>query len=178
MPLIRLNNQSISSVTALPGGIDTGKVLQVQQTTKQNAVSYATASYAGIGLDVSITPTSASSDILILVTAQYGGNQDSYAHGRLYRDSSPLFIGTSASGNQVDGTVSFGFINDQTVQYILQTSSVCYKDTADNTNSRTYSLKAYARGGSAFKLNMPYTTDNGNYIISGASSITAIEIAT
>jgi len=29
MALVRLNNQSISSVTALPSGIDTGKVLQV-----------------------------------------------------------------------------------------------------------------------------------------------------
>ena len=162
----------------MPSGVDVGKVLQVQQTIKQDAVSHNTASYAGIGLDVSITPTSASSDILILVTAQYGGSQDSYAHGRLYRDSSPLFIGTSASGNQIDGTVSFGLINHISVQYILQTSSVSYKDTADNTNARTYSLKAYARSGSVFQLNMPYATDNGDYIISGASSITAIELAT
>ena len=160
----------------LPAGTG-GKVLQVQQTTKQSAVSWGTASYAGIGLDVSITPLSASSDILIIVTAQYGGDADSYAHGVLYRDTTQLFVGTGASGNQINGTVNFGFVNMTSVQYIMQSASVCYKDTADNTTARTYSLKAWARGGSNFTLNMPYTEDNGNYIFTGASSITAMEIA-
>ena len=39
MALIRLNNQSISSVTALPSGIPTGKIGQVVTATVGSTVS-------------------------------------------------------------------------------------------------------------------------------------------
>ena len=69
IPNTSINNASLDSVTALPSGIDTGKVVQVQQTKLTTSASHNTNSYASFGLDVNITPTSASNTILLLVNA-------------------------------------------------------------------------------------------------------------
>jgi hypothetical protein len=61
MAIITLNNNSLSSVTALPAAIATGKVLQVVTTTKTDVTSTTSASFVDItGMSVSITPSSAS----------------------------------------------------------------------------------------------------------------------
>jgi hypothetical protein len=49
MALIKLNNNSISAVSALPSGIDTGKVGQVVQSVF-NSSSYSSTSFTDIGL--------------------------------------------------------------------------------------------------------------------------------
>jgi len=67
MAIITLNNNSLSSVTALPAGVG-GKVLQIVNgtdgTTYGISISAADADYAG-STAFSITPTSASSKIMI-----------------------------------------------------------------------------------------------------------------
>ena len=68
MALIKLNNQSISSVTALPAGVG-GKVLQVVTATIQTQQESTSASFVDItGLSVSITPSSTSSKIFVMCT--------------------------------------------------------------------------------------------------------------
>jgi len=68
MPLV-LNSSSISGLAAV-GGLSspqTGSVLQVVYGTYSTQVSSTSTSYVDTGLSASITPTSASSKILILV---------------------------------------------------------------------------------------------------------------
>ena len=89
MALIRLNNQSISSVTALPSGIDVGKVLQVVQATYSSTnVNTTSTTFVATGLDVNITPSSTSNKILILGTFQ--GQTDANGIYTIYRDSTNL----------------------------------------------------------------------------------------
>ena len=66
MPLITLNNQSISAVSALPSGISTGKVLQVVQTVDKNSGSFQLATDTlSTMMTVNITPSATSSKVLV-----------------------------------------------------------------------------------------------------------------
>jgi len=67
MAIIKLNNQSMSAVSALPAGITTGKVLQVVENTTTTGVSASVDAYSDTGLSASITPSSTSNKILVLV---------------------------------------------------------------------------------------------------------------
>jgi hypothetical protein len=66
MALTKINNNTLSAITTLPAAIATGKVLQVVQTTKTDTFTTTSTSFTDVtGLSVSITPSSASSKILI-----------------------------------------------------------------------------------------------------------------
>ena len=65
MALIKLNNQSLTAVSALPAGVG-GKVLQVVQGEKSGTFNSSSTSYVDItGLTASLTPASTSSKILV-----------------------------------------------------------------------------------------------------------------
>ena len=69
MAIITLNNNSLSSVTALPAGVG-GKVLQVVSTANSTLAQVSTNSttFADVsGLDLVITPTSTSSKFVLFV---------------------------------------------------------------------------------------------------------------
>ena len=66
MAIIKPNNNTISAITALPAAISTGKVLQVVQASfESSATSTTSTSFVATGLDVSITPSSSSSKVLV-----------------------------------------------------------------------------------------------------------------
>mgnify|MGYP006969575276 CR=1 FL=1 len=67
MALIKLNNQSISAVTALPSSIDVGKVLQVVNVQKDSSFNTTSSSPTDYGLTCSITPSSSSNYIILNV---------------------------------------------------------------------------------------------------------------
>ena len=66
MAIIKPNNNTLSSITALPAGVG-GKVLQVVQTEKTDTFSSTTFnSWTDItGMSVSITPSSTSNKIYL-----------------------------------------------------------------------------------------------------------------
>ena len=70
MALIRLNNQSISSVTALPSSVSAKGVLSMNTTTLSSSHTNTTADYAD-GLALTFTPVSATSKILVLAHGTY-----------------------------------------------------------------------------------------------------------
>ena len=73
MAITRLNNNSITSVTALPSAIPTGKVLQVVQTIDKDQGSFTLATDTlSTWMTVNITPSSTSSKIfaLLIVTGK------------------------------------------------------------------------------------------------------------
>ena len=93
MALTRISNQSLTSVTALPAAISTGKVLQsvsATDTTERNTTSnsFVTASN---GLTVNITPSATSSKIFVTVsTSLYSYTANKSVYLTLYRDSTNL----------------------------------------------------------------------------------------
>lgn len=135
MALIRLNNQSISSVTALPSGVG-GKVLQVVQGNTSTQVNNTSASYAGIGLSASITPSSASSKILVNASVSHvgvtGGDIYLVCFLGIFRDSTNVQewnanrvrSGAGGSGHEGGAACSLGYL-----------------DSPSTTNSITYSIQ-------------------------------------
>ena len=68
-----------------------GNIIQVVSTTKTDTFSSNSDSFTDLtGLSVTITPTSTSSKILFIASLCYGCSSDSYASGRLVRNSTPL----------------------------------------------------------------------------------------
>ena len=77
MSITRLNNNSITSVTALPSGVDTGKVLQVQSRSFNDNSSTSSTSPVASVFEHTITPTSTTSGIYIMID----GGRSSYSGG-------------------------------------------------------------------------------------------------
>jgi len=110
-----------------------GKVLQVVQTVKQDMTSTSSTSYVDIsGMSVSITPSSASSKILILCTANTSTNNTD-AQGKLLRDSTDI-VGTGATNN---ATMYLRSSNGDT----MSPNGIIYLDSPNTTSAVTYKLQ-------------------------------------
>ena len=85
MAIIKPNNNTISAITALPAAISTGKVLQFVNSEEQTAFSTTSSSAVDTGINVSITPTSASSKILLTTNFNMRTAGNTYAAFFVYR---------------------------------------------------------------------------------------------
>jgi hypothetical protein len=158
MAIITLNNNSLLDVTELPSGVG-GKVLQVVQGTHASEDNFSTTSYQASATDVTITPSSASSKILVTYTISFfiATTNDEWVH-TLYRDSTNL-ASTAAQG--------FGTIRCNTSNYGSQVS-IQYLDSPNTTSAIEYECYVKRNTGSGDL----YLNHNG----SATSTITATEI--
>ena len=108
MAITRLNNNSITSITALPSGVDVGKVLQQQFANFNTSGSTTSTSYVATHITDTITPSSSSSKIMITAqipifvkASQSSGGANWFARGHvaLYRDSTQFIDNTSMGGS-------------------------------------------------------------------------------
>ena len=109
MALIRLNNQSISSVTALPSGVSVGKILQVV-SARQTLTEQWTSDNVVVGPTATITPSSTSNKILIFAQGMVSGNTSitgtmgmRYAVGTSVSNSDTLVGGGGSAGSRSTG---------------------------------------------------------------------------
>ena len=97
-----LNLKGSGSVSSL------GRILQVVQTAKTDTFTSSSSSFTDItGLSVSITPSSASSKVMVIVetnTSTTGGNN---AILRLLRGSTAIAVGDSAGSREKNSTIYF-----------------------------------------------------------------------
>ena len=71
MALTRISNQSLTSVTALPAAISTGKVLQIQKATTTTELGQTSSSFGSYsGAAVSLTALSANSKFFCMLNAR------------------------------------------------------------------------------------------------------------
>ena len=174
MAIITLNNNSLSSVTALPAGVG-GKVLQVVTTTKTDTFSSSTQqSFTDItGMSATITPSSTSNKILVLATIN--SDAGSNAHIRLVRNTTPISIGDSAgSRSQVTGASSRNAVGgDDSIN-----NGITFLDSPSSTSALTYKFQFYLWSSSfSWYLNRPNGDGDGGYTGRSASTITLMEIA-
>ena len=153
------------STVAIPG-----HVIQVVSTTKNDAASTTSTSFADIsGLSVSITPSSSSSKILVLVNVMLGSTAD--AGIKLVRNSTDIAIGTGASAWNTLGQSAPSPSNDLT--YAPQHSSISHLDSPSTTSAVTYKIQGRTNGSGTLYINRRAIADS----FIGASSITVMEIA-
>ena len=102
MALTKINNNTLSAVTALPAAIATGKVLQVVQDTHGTEISTSSPGGAEVdsGVSASITPSSSSNKILVIGSVQVqenkSGSNTLYWRTKIKADSSTIYDGQSA----------------------------------------------------------------------------------
>jgi hypothetical protein len=175
--LNRYENYNGSAWVALGGSA----ILQVKSTTKTDVFSTNSPTFTTVtGLTATITPSSASSKILVLVDAKIGTNNavGVGSHIRITGGNAATYIGDAASSRaRTAFSVSPSQANWGTGLGV-QNAAITFLDSPATTSAITYAVEQ-RRGSSAdfvFVNRSGADTDNDNY---GrfASSITLMEVA-
>jgi hypothetical protein len=150
-----------------------GKVAQVVSTSKTDTFTSASTSFVDItGLSVSITPTAATSKVLVIV--QVAGSMDTGVASlffRMMRDSTAINIGDTAGSRQ---RATIGFSN--TIQSEVVSGAASFLDSPATTSATTYKLQGVNSSAGTFYINRSkQDADTVNYP-RPASSITVMEI--
>lgn len=157
-----------------------GKVLQVVSTVKTDTFSTSSSTFTDVtGLSVSITPSSATSKILVManVMASQSGS-DKFGLMRLLRGSTTIYMGDAASNRTqalsniwADGTI---FGSDRQTN----TFAPMYLDSPATTSSITYKIQiANAENTTAFYINRSGQDADAAKYARTASSITVMEVS-
>jgi hypothetical protein len=157
-----------------------GTIKQVVQVTKQDVFTTTSTSFVDItGMSATITPTSASSKILVMTSINLGGTNGTYhCYVILLRNGSTL-TGANGSGGQGGGgsapngglCMLHKNINDNRD---MDCAVMNYLDSPGTTSALTYKLQM------AVQLNTFYVNRGGNADVwnpSGLSTITLMEVA-
>jgi hypothetical protein len=161
--VLRVNSGATAPEWATPAG-GGGKVLQVVSATTTTAVSIASTSATDTGIAATITPTSATSKIMVIISAQYEvyrETSDANAGAKLLRGATTLldYGNTNFARVYTAGTDSANMV----------TSSVTYLDSPATTSATTYKLQSL----------VPTTANNGRVVFqknTNPSTITLLEI--
>jgi hypothetical protein len=164
----RLGIGSAGQVLTVSGGAPAwaspaggGKVLQVVQGTYSTATTIATTTMTDTGLSLSITPTSATSKILVLVNQLWTVERSSYEEGhsmRILRGATEVY--TTASTN----TAGYIYVANATGLAAGGVVSLCYLDSPATTSATTYKtqgrVQVTASAGTVY-----YQTNSGTSVI-------------
>jgi hypothetical protein len=149
----------------------------VVQTVKTDEFSTTSGTFGNItGFSVAITPTSATSKVLLIASLVLGstGTSGSASHVRFSGGNTSGYIG-DASGSQVRAT--YGLAWETSTQYLALSATLVFLDSPATTSSTTYNVQMRrGTGGTAF-LNRQSPTDNAAYMARSASSFTVIEVS-
>ena len=130
MSITKLNNLSISAVTALPSGVG-GKVLQVVNADTGTQVNTTSTSFIDTNLTASITPSSTSNKILVIINQSCAKNDsDTWCTFQILRGATQ--IGGNPSGE------SIGYTSNSEYNFMGMTYNVNFLDTPSTTSSVTY----------------------------------------
>ena len=149
MAIITLNNNSLSSVTALPAGVG-GKVLQVSSFVQASSgQTISSGSYVDLtGITLNITPSATSSKILLFanLASELNINNGNRGYGMKFLRGSTAIYG---SGNTYEV-----YIQAPDGQHHL-THHFNYIDSPSTTSQITYKVQVATEGGAAVPFNAP-----------------------
>ena len=152
-----------------------GKVLQVVTTTVTGITTSTTStSFVDLtGMTVSITPSAASSKVLIMVCCNTGSS-DLYRNNiRLMRDSTPIFIGDQLGSNHARSTWYTPMKDAQTTYNAAGT----FLDSPSTTSATTYKLQWACETGATMYLNRPNSVGSDIFKYgTTCSTITVMEV--
>jgi hypothetical protein len=147
MALVRLNNQSISSVTALPSGIPTGIILQIQRNIISGVTTHASSSFTDL-VTQTITPSSSSNKILVMAGIGEIDQLDGRVGTKILRNGTDL--GADA---KVCGEVGRNLGYSGTEDHIGSEGMVAYLDSPSTTSQITYKLQINSGNGGTIRIN-------------------------
>jgi len=157
-----------SSGQSIPkAALPTGSVLQVVNASSTSVVTITTSTYTDTGLTATITPTSASSKIIVLV------NQECYVQRASNFQGAGLKIlrnGTDVYTPITDGTGPYDMYISATGATLVELATkynVNYVDSPASTSALTYKTQARPY----------YTTSSGQLYVQGTATMILMEIA-
>jgi hypothetical protein len=169
-PGIILNKDSLPS----------GSVLQVVQTVKTDTFSTQNSSFTDVtGLSVSITPTKASSKILVSCAVAVGYNNDGVGSRRggisLFRGATNLVVPTSPGSR----SPTYAWASEMSSTEVYDTYCFEFLDSPNSTSSLSYNIKVLngGAGSSIVYVNRSEADIDQSITGRGVSVITAMEIA-
>ena len=172
-------NASVATVGTLPKArLPSGTVLQVVSNTKTDTfTTSSTTDVAITGLFATITPTSATSKILVLVNIGSSGAtvSDYGIYFSLYRSASVITgaVGDAAGSRKVCSSASRNSLDGR-----YQSSSIMHLDSPASTSSLTYACYvSMESGGGTACVNRSANDTNGANFPRTISSITVMEVA-
>tara|TARA_R100001079_G_C4385617_1_gene125035 strand:- start:65 stop:607 length:543 start_codon:yes stop_codon:yes gene_type:complete len=179
MPVIINGTSGDISASSLTG-VDTGKILQVQQFIKTDAASASITqdtNWTSHGVAVNITPSSASNKIIISGYITVGNDRNDGIFGILYKNGSALTAGIGDQGVSSGTRATTGVEIDY--NFVVTPIPIYFIDTAGSTSQQTYTmaLNITTNASSTVYVNRPQTSDNYVWNATTISLITAMEVA-
>ena len=173
MPLSKIDSDSLNSGVPTRAQLPAGCVLQVVSTTKTDTFSMSSTTFGDVtGLSVSITPTSATSKILVISNLNWGASGNDINSARLLRDSTVISAGNAASNR----SPSFAGMRTASADNI-ETVSVTFLDSPTTTSSITYKIQVRVGSADTVYVNRTATDTDVSAFPRTVSSITLMEIA-
>jgi hypothetical protein len=171
--VLTVSGGGVPSWTTPAGG--GGKVLQVVTAFKSDTFAASDSAYQDItGLSVSITPSSATSKVLVMMTVT-GSHQPTIADAvlRLVRNSTAIAVADSA-GSRTLATVSL--MADSTTS--TDSTAFTFLDSPATTSATTYKVQGTGNGSTpkGFYINRGSLDTDVASVARTASSITVLEI--
>lgn len=156
-----------------------GTVLQVVSTAKTDVFTTSSTTYIPVtGLTASITPSSATSKILVTVQLAFGiggsGGGVNFGSFRLTGGNAGTYKGDTP-GSRRDAV--FGGTSNLDNQNGLHSNSIVFLDSPATTSAIIYGVECVTRASGFITINRPHLDSDNDYLTRGASSITLMEIA-
>lgn len=153
-----------------------GSILQVQSTTKTDTFSTSSTSLVDVtGLSVTISPRSATSQILVMVNLNFGADPSVTAmHGAIFRGSTQIALG-DAAGSRARRT--WVRCSSQASGTGAGTMSMTFLDSPATTSATTYKVQILSDQSGSVYINRTAGDADASYMARGVSSITLMEVA-
>jgi hypothetical protein len=165
----------VATATGSATQASAGRVLQVVSTTLTTGFSTSVNnSYAAVtGLTAVITPSSATSKIMVFVTMTVGSDTN-YLNARLTKDGTAISgaLATTA-GNRTVGTSAAWPVQT----YGTYAMAFNYLDSPATTSATTYGVQIGSAGAATLCVNQSQSDDNSSGRTRGTSTITVMEIS-
>ena len=165
--------RSSGLLKAAGGGGKIGQVIQPVHTGTETLSSTTATTIANF--TATITPAATSSKILVMAYMMLGPPNSASISVKLFRDTTQIFMG-DAAGDRI--RVSYHdfrvFANSGT--RAIGVGTPMYLDSPSTTSAVAYTFKWRSEGSAAIYLNRDNQDSDLDYVLRGASSITAIEV--
>jgi hypothetical protein len=148
-------------------------ILQVVQTVKTDTFTTTSNTFADLtGFSATITPSSASSKIMVFANITTGSQVNAAVNYRLLRDSTDIFIGDTADSRT---RVSKEFYAPG---FGTGTETIQFLDSPATTSATTYKVQIRSsESGQIVAVNRSITDSDSAAFARSASSITLMEVA-